>query len=180
MRALVVFESMFGNTKHVADAVADGIARHMTVETVEVSMAPMAIDSDIDLLVIGGPTHVHGMTSTLTRAQATKQAMGHVVSDGIGMREWLDQVRPSRPAVPAAAFDTRINRAAFLTGSAAIGFAKRLRNASFKVIAPAESFLIDSKAPQDDALLDGELPRARGWGAELALQVVGRVAVSVG
>lgn len=180
MRALVVYESMYGNTKRIADAVADGIARHLNVETIEVSLAPLAIESDVDLLVVGGPTHVHGMTTPFTRAQAAKQATKHVVSEGIGVREWLEQVRPTGPAIPVAAFDTRIKGAAILTGSAANGYAKRLRDAGFKVVAPAESFLIATKARQDDALLEGEIEHARAWGSEIAAPFGARVPIPVG
>ena len=179
MRAVVVYESMYGDTKRVADAIADGLARHLPVETVEVSLAPLAIESDIDLLVVGGPTHVHGMTTPFTRAQAIKQAQGHIVSPGIGIREWLEQIQPTAPAIPAAAFDTRLKGAAILTGSAAGGYAKRLRDASFKLIAPAESFLIAGKAPQGDALLEGELDHARAWGEELAAALGARAAIGV-
>ena len=179
MRALVVYESMYGNTKRIADAVADGIARHMTVESIEVSLAPLSIEGDIDLLVVGGPTHIHGMTTPFTRAQAVKQATAHVVSEGIGIREWLDGVRPIGAHTIAAAFDTRIKGAAILTGSAASGFRKMLRAAGFRVVAPPESFLIATRAPQDDALLEGELEHARAWGSEIAATLAGRIATPV-
>jgi flavodoxin len=180
MRALVVYESIYGNTKRIADAVANGIAGYMTVETMEVSTAPTVLEFEVDLLVVGGPTHVHGMTSPFTRAQAVKQATTPVVSVGIGMREWLDQLRPVAPAIPAAAFDTRIKGAAILTGSAANGYAKRLRDAGFRVVAPTESFFIATKAPQDDALLAGELDHAREWGVEIAKQLGAKLAIPVG
>ena len=181
MRALVVYESMYGNTKRVADAIADGIATHMTVETMEVSLAPVAIEADVELLVVGGPTHVHGMTTPFTRAQAIKQSTTHIVSEHIGMREWLDRARPtSGSTTPAVAFDTRIKGAAILTGSAASGYAKKLRAAGFRVVAPAESFFIATKAQQDDALLDGELDHARSWGSEIAAHFESRVAIPVG
>jgi hypothetical protein len=180
MRALVVYESMYGDTKRVADAIADGLARHLPVETVEVSLAPLSIESNIDLLVVGGPTHVHGMTTPFTRAQAIKQAKTEIVSPGIGIREWLEHLQPTAPAIPAATFDTRLKGAAILTGSAASGYAKRLRDASFKLIAPAESFFIAAKAAQGDALLEGELEHARAWGEELAAALGARAAISVG
>jgi flavodoxin len=168
MRALVVYESMFGNTKRVADAIADGIAPHLVVETVEVSGAPVEIPDEIDLLVVGGPTHVHGMTTVRTRANAVERAPTSLVSKGIGIREWLEQARPAVRNLPAAAFDTRVKAPAWLTGSAASGFAKRLRGAGFRLAAPARSFLVASKGPLDDLLVEGELEQARTWGAELA------------
>jgi Flavodoxin len=170
MRALVIYESMFGNTKRVAGAIADGIASQCLVETVEVSHAPIEIPDDIDLLVVGGPTHVHGMTTVRTRTSAHERTPGALVSPGIGIREWLDQARPAAPDIPTAAFDTRINGPAWLTGSAAGGFAKRLRSAGFRLLAPARSFLVAKDGPIDDLLIEGELEGARAWGAALAAQ----------
>ena len=93
MRALVVYESMFGNTRLVAEAVADGLSSVLDVDVVEVAAAPTSFD-DVELLVVGGPTHAFGMTRQRTRDDARRQAeqSGHeVVSMGIGMREWLER-----------------------------------------------------------------------------------------
>lgn len=171
MGALVIYESMFGNTKRVAEAVADGIRQHMPAELVEVSDAPLAIDPALDLLVVGGPTHVHGMTTARTRSSAAERAAGPLVSAGIGMREWLEQLAPVTTSVSAAAFDTRIDGPKVLTGSAAGGFSKRLRETGFRIASDPESFRVAAKAPQDDALLEGELEQAKAWGRALAAQV---------
>ena len=48
MRALVVYESMFGNTRDVASAVADGLRTVGDVETVEVGVAPSRPPADVD------------------------------------------------------------------------------------------------------------------------------------
>ena len=61
MRALVVFESMFGDTKAVADAVACGLAGEMRVRILEVGEAPVMVDETVDVLVVGGPTHAFGL-----------------------------------------------------------------------------------------------------------------------
>lgn len=61
MKALVVYESMFGNTEQVARAVATGLGRHLDVELVAVANAPDTV-SDVDLVVVGGPTHAFSMT----------------------------------------------------------------------------------------------------------------------
>jgi len=164
--ALVVYESMFGNTKRVANAIADGLARHLAVETVEVSEAPIAVPETVELVVVGGPTHVHGMTTTRSRLSAEQRSSEPLVSEGIGIREWLERARPSGPTA-GAAFDTRINGPTIFTGSAAAGFAGRLRSAGFRVVTPTASFIVDTKRPQADALVDGELERARAWGDRL-------------
>ena len=55
-RALVIYESMFGNTRAVAEAIADGLRSRFETEIVEVRGAPVEIPDDVSLVVIGGPT----------------------------------------------------------------------------------------------------------------------------
>ncbi|HSL25245.1 MAG TPA: flavodoxin domain-containing protein [Acidimicrobiia bacterium] len=73
MPALVVFESMFGNTEAIAKAVADGLTARMAVDIVEVGVAPAVLSDDVELLVVGGPTHAFGMSRPGTRQKAAEQ-----------------------------------------------------------------------------------------------------------
>ena len=176
MGALVIYESMFGNTKRVAEAIAAGIGERLAVEVLEVSHAPLTIDPGVDLLVVGGPTHMHGMTSPKTRAAAAERTSDPLLSPAIGMREWLELLAPVSGLTRAAAFDTRINGPKVLTGSAAGSFTRLLKGARFLLISEPESFRIVSKAPEvDNALLDGELEEATAWGRALAGMVPQRV-----
>lgn len=169
MHALVVYESMFGNTRDIAVAIADGIRRHLPADIVEVGEAPAILPEDVGLLVVGGPTHAHGMTKPDSRASAAQQAGDRLVSYGRGIREWLDGLQPSWPTVPAAAYDTRIKGPGILWGSAAKAAAGRLEELEFDVIVPAESFRVGGPTgPVFDRLEDGEIDRARAWGARLA------------
>ncbi len=93
MSALVVYESMFGNTQSIAKGIGDGLSSRMTVEIVEVGEAPSIIDPDVELLVVGGPTHAFGMSRPGTRQNAAQQTGHDLVSKGIGMREWLATVQ---------------------------------------------------------------------------------------
>jgi hypothetical protein len=163
MRALVVYESMFGNTRVIAEAVADGLSRRMRVDAVEVGAAPAAIGDDVALLVAGGPTHAFGMSRPGTRQDAAKQTTHGLVSAGNGLREWLAAL-PDGSRRMAAAFDTRIARPR-LPGSAANAAERRLRRLGFRVAAPAKSFYV---AGTQGPLIDGEQGRARDWGAHLA------------
>lgn len=168
MRALVVYESLFGNTRDVALAVAEGISQHMPVEAVEVGAAPADVDEDVTLLVVGGPTHGHGLTTPSSRSDASRRAAGDVVSHGIGIREWVDGLRPARDRL-VATFDTRIKGPEFLWGSAAKAAAKRLRATGFTRVEEPHSFLLDGPTgPPFNRLRPGELEKARGWGAALA------------
>ena len=166
MRALVVYESMFGNTRAVAEAVAEGLAAGMPVDLVEVGTAPAGLPDEVGLLVVGGPTHAFALTRPATRGSAQDQADRPLVSTGIGLREWLAAVRDSRAgAVAAAAFDTRVDKPR-LPGSAARGAQRRLRRHGFRIAARATSFYVTGAAPHE--LVTGELDRARQWGERLA------------
>jgi hypothetical protein len=164
MHAIVVYESMFGNTEVIAKAVADGLSSRMSVDTVEVGAAPIVLGDDVELLVVGGPTHAFGMSREGTRRTAAEQANQGVVSTGIGLREWLAAVQREARSVAAAAFDTRIKKPHWLVGSAARGSEKRLRRLGFRVASQPESFFV-SGTP--GPLLDGEEARARRWGENL-------------
>jgi len=72
-RALVIFESMFGNTRMIAEAVAEGLASRFVTDLIEVSLAPARIPDDVSLVVVGGPTHAFGLTRPRTRADAATQ-----------------------------------------------------------------------------------------------------------
>lgn len=174
MRALVVYESMYGNTRKVAQAIAEGLAERLAVKTVEVGEAKQEIPDDVDLLVVGGPTHVHGMSRAGTRADAATRVTEPLVSDGIGIREWLDTLRPPTRSVPVATFDTRVKVPEWASGSAAHGYAKRLEESGFRLLEKPRSFLVETKSePVDDLLVPGELEQARAWGLELAVALAG-------
>ena len=165
--ALVVYESMFGNTQALAVAVADGLSARMTVDLVEVGMAPAAVPADVDLLVLGGPTHAFGMSRPSTRQDAAKQAGRPVVSPGIGIREWIEGLDSGSLPAPVATFDSRVRRPR-LPGSAAHRAAKRLRGLGARMALPPESFWVTGTP---GPILDGEEERARQWGLRLAATV---------
>jgi hypothetical protein len=166
MRGLVVYESMFGNTQVIADAVAEGLGRRMRIDAVEVGDAPARLGDDVALLVLGGPTHAFGMSRPRTREDAARQAGGELVSKRIGMREWLAAL-PGPRGLAAATFDTRISKP-HLPGSAARAAEKRLRRLGFRIAAPAESFYVEGTL---GPLLDGERDRATRWGERLGATV---------
>ena len=60
MSVLVVFESMWGNSRLVAAATAEGLGKDVPV--VSVAEAPVPLPSDVDTLVLGGPTHAFSMS----------------------------------------------------------------------------------------------------------------------
>ncbi|MFG1969071.1 flavodoxin family protein [Nonomuraea fuscirosea] len=164
MDALVVYESMFGNTEEIAKAIAEGISTRLRTEVAEAGRAPGAVGAEVGLLVVGGPTHAFAMSRASTRRSAAQQATRPLVSAGNGVREWLATLRTSSAGLRSAAFDTRVAKPR-LPGSAARGIARRLRRLSVRVLVPAQSFyVLGTEGP----LVEGELERARKWGESLA------------
>jgi len=166
MRALLVYESMYGNTATVGEAIAASL-RDEGVEVVSGPVSrfgPQAADG-VDLLVVGGPTHVHGMSSARSRQTAVDDDKNTYPEPTLapGLREWIRDLAPGEGRL-AAAFDTRIDKPIFLTGSAAKGIAKRLERRGFNPILGPECFLVTT----GNELVDGETQHATVWGTELA------------
>jgi hypothetical protein len=169
MRTLIVHESMYGNTRAIAEAVADGLAAAGHVVTL-LPVADAPDTPDADLLVVGGPTHMHGLTTSMTRHMAVKVAKdeGHHFEPGAasddGLWQWLNGL-PQGDGAPAAAFATRGDGNPILTGSADRGIARRLRRRGYTVVA-TESYLVEGA---EGPLKAGELDRARAWASGLTV-----------
>jgi len=167
MKSLIVYESMFGDTHLVAEAIAAGLSANGVMDdadVVEVGTAPTSIGTDVDLLIVGGPTHAFSMSRPSSREDASRQAGEQaIISQGSGIREWLENVTvPTGLAV--ATFDTKVSKP-HLPGSAGHAAEKRLRRKGCRIIAPAEDFYVTgTRGP----LNTGEQVRARSWGTELA------------
>src|SRR3974390_2827482 len=111
MRAVIVYESMFGSTRAVAEAIAEGMANCAEVSVVPVGSAGPQCLEGVDLLVVGSPTHIHTLSRPKTRQLAVDQAAKpdsdvalEPGAEGQGVREWLGAVGRLHLA-GAAAFD---------------------------------------------------------------------------
>jgi hypothetical protein len=166
-RALVIYESMYGNTEQTGRAIGAGLSELMAVDVVEVGTAPATLASDVGLIVVGGPTHAFGMSRPGTREAAAKEAESPLVSSGIGVREWLDLLEPTAEVSAAAAYDTHVDHPRLLrhVGSAAAAIAKHLDKLGFDVVAQPEHFWVSGTL---GPLADGELERAHQFGRSLA------------
>ena len=162
MKAVVVYESIFGNTAAVAHAVAEGLGPDAQVLTTDEATDEVVLDADV--IVAGAPVIGFSLANDKTRA-----GIGHAESGAPtppdtshpSLRTWLEKLPEGHAA--AAAFETRI----WWSPRGATGtIEKGLRRAGFRPIAKAEKFVVEGKY---GPLRDGELDRAREWGHELAV-----------
>jgi flavodoxin len=163
MKALVVYESMFGNTEQIARAVASGLGESVDVQLTEVADATDP-GPDVALIVAGGPTHAFSMSRENTRADAISKGAPEGERE-FGLREWMAALPSGQHTEKMATFDTKIKSMRHLPGSAAKSAAKAARRHGYESVARAESFYVDDV---DGPLLDGEIDRAQAWGRQLA------------
>jgi flavodoxin len=151
MKALVVYDSFFGNTAKIAQAIAKGLASKMDVEMLRVSDVKPEQLTEFNLLIVGSPTRKFSATPAIINLLKKNPSNG------------LTDVR-------AAAFDTRIsikdiysrflNFMVKLFGYAAEPIALRLEKKGANLVIPPEGFFVkDSECP----LKDGEIERAEEW-----------------
>jgi flavodoxin len=153
MDILIVYETQYGNTEHLARIMAEALEPTHSVRVVRARDAENVTNVDVDLLLVGAPTHVHGW-----------QLPG---------RDFLrDLESRGFSGVPAASFDTRLPGSKLRTGSAAGAIEHLLRSADCRVVVPGESFIVTGG---EGPLAEGEEERARAW----VRSVVEQVAVPV-
>lgn len=165
-RALVVYESIFGDARRIAEAIATSLRAQLPTDVVAAQDAPTAIGPDTTLLVVGGPNHAMSMPRRSTREGAVNQYGAGIENTATGLHEWLDAVRLPT-GLNAAAFDTRMDHPKLLVtfDHAARTEERLLKRHGAVLVAPAEHFRVtDAQGP----LADGEEERAGQWGTVLA------------
>lgn len=169
MSIWVVYESLWGNTAAVAQAIAQGIGADATVLTTteaDPADAPAAA-----AIIAGAPVHGMNLPTAQSRESATTKQVDaqHAPADlsTRPMREWLDALPPL--SVPAGAFDTRVRGPLGRGANTAILRALESKGCS-RLCAP-RGFTVDfrSAGPErGDLLKPGQLEAARAWGEEIA------------
>lgn len=152
MNALVLYDSKYGNTERIAEAVALALQEALPTRLTAIEEVGDCAETlaGIDLLVIGGPTHRHGISDPL---RASLSCLGDRELDGIRV----------------AVFDTRAHGSRVLTGSAAARLARFVRRHGAWLVVPPASFVVQGvRGP----LERGELEHARDWAHEV-LHAVG-------
>jgi flavodoxin len=156
MNALLLFDTVYGNTEKIAQAIAEGLQPAVHVRFTRADQIARLDAEGNDLLIVGGPTHRQRMSKTL---RTVLEATPHGTLKG----------------VKVAAFDTRYRMSAWLSGSAARDIAGYLRKLGGQLVAPPESFFMERDVPprgekrrhQMEQLEPGELERTAQWAAEI-------------
>ncbi len=179
MHAIVVYESMFGNTRTIAEAIADELRDAMDVEVLRADQATEVRMHSVDLFVVGAPTHAWGLPRVNTRkgsVENVRKSHGDLVlepgADSLpGVREWLGSLGSF--GALGAAFDTRLRAPALVTGRASKAIATSLERHGLSMVLPARSFLVD----RTNHLVSGEVERAHEWGLQLKNEALDRLGV---
>lgn len=153
MNSVVIYASRYGNTRQVAEAIAAELQSWGTAQIFAVEQAPLSLPAGTELVIVGGPTEVHGMTHPA--------------------RDYLAAMAPGALRnLAAAAFDTRLKAPAWISGSAAMAIEHKLRHGGAHVLVSSESFFVErpkgSSSDEPPHLLAGELERASRWANTLA------------
>jgi hypothetical protein len=160
MQAIVVYESHWGNTKAVADAIAEGLgpgARAVTTTQATPELLEVA-----DLIVAGAP--VLGFSLPSDRMVESLSAQGDAPSppdiSSVPLRTWLSGLPRGHGA--HAAFETRIR---WSPGGATGSIDRGLEATGYRRISAPQKFVVKGKY---GPLREGELERARAWGTQMA------------
>ena len=147
MRSVVIFDSEFGNTRDIAETIAAELhaSGFVEVDKVGTPAAEAIIPSDVDLLIVGGPTQMHGVSPAMRAYLGTFHA-------------------GSLAGVRVAAFDTRVSGGPLFTGAASGGIAKFLDKFGATLVVPPESFIVSGR---EGPLAEGELEHARAWARQI-------------
>lgn len=157
MKVFIVYDSVYGNTKSIAEAMINGIGSNREPKITKVQEATVADLEGIDLLIVGAPNHGGTFTEPL------KNFFASIPADGL-------------KGVKAAAFDTSFvieKQGAFVRvimkifGYAAPKIATILGTKGAEILKSEVFYVLETEGP----LKEGEIERASLWAAALVSQV---------
>ncbi len=155
MKVLIIYDSFFGNTEQIAQAMGNALGSQAEVNTLRVGDVKPEHLTDLDVLIVGSPTRAFSPTPE------TKKLLGSIPQHGL-------------KGVKVAAFDTRIALSDVdsrilpvfvkVFGYAAKPIADRLKKKGGELIIPPEGFFAKGA---EGPLKEGELERAADWAKQI-------------
>jgi len=174
LRARVVYESMFGNSRWVAQAVGVGL-RQQGFDVSVVDVRDASHGDDHDLLVLGAPTHAFSLSRASTRQDAVRQGASPDCAT-VGLREWIAALpAPTGNGRLVAVFDTRVRKVKHLPGGASRKAAHLLTKKDFELVVSPQSFMVEDVA---GPLSEDQLELATQWGRRVAIETQDRLAAA--
>ena len=149
MNALVLYDSQYGDTEHIAQAIADALGEFGEARAVRLDPAQPLELQGVDVFIVGCPTQGWRPTPAI--------------------QSFLEEVSSEElRSLAVACFDTRFRLPRFMSGSAAKVMAEKLREKGVSLLAEPESFFVKGT---EGPLREGELERASMWARQIVEEV---------
>jgi len=157
MKGLVVYDSVFGNTEKIAQAIGAVLAEQGSVQTLAVGKMTADSMSGLDILLVGSPTRGFRPTEAVSKFlnSIPKNSLTGIRVAAFDTRLWLD-------TIDSKALRFVVDKG----GYAANSIAKSLVKKGGQLAAPPEGFLVTG---EQGPLKDGELDRASAWGRKFLI-----------
>ncbi len=156
MKAVVVYDTFYGNTERVARAVGDALAARGAVEVLRVGDVRAETWTGADVVVVGSPTRAFRATPAVARL--LKGIPAGALS-GVRVAAFDTRVAAADPQVPGV-----LRAFMRLFGYAAEKIAKRLVHKGGTLGLPPQGFIVEGS---EGPLREGELERAAAWAEQL-------------
>ena len=152
MKTLIAYFSKFGNTRRVAEAIAEVMKQAGDARTISIDQLAASNLEGVALVVVGSPTHAFTLPQTV---RSILEALPQGILAGKSV----------------AAFDTTVRVWPLRHMRASPKLLRQLRRLGGKPIAQPQTFFVQTRSPQKSGqvnlLLDGEIERAREWAGQI-------------
>ena len=161
MKALIIYDSVFGNTGKVAQAIGEVISENLEGDTQTLQVDDVILNhlQGLRLLVVGSPTRSFRPTEAITKLinQMSKKQLAGVQVAAFDTRILLD-------TIDSKALRFIVDKG----GYAANTIAKALQKKGGNLVSDPEGFLVTG---EQGPLKEGELKRAEDWANQLSLNL---------
>ena len=159
MKALIVYDSVFGNTEQIAQAMGKGLGAPDQVQVLKVDAVQPQQLMGLELLIVGSPTRAFRPTPAITKLLKAIPANG---LSGARVAAFDTRIPADHPETPGL-----LRFMVKLFGYAAKPIADKLQSKGGKLALPPEGFFVQGT---EGPLQDGELERASEWARQLLVE----------